>query len=281
MVTKLKTPLVTLVALLLGTGSTVFASDVELKLLCDKSTYLVAEPIWIDILVINHSPDTQAVPFASVPLDEVRFTVVNNGTDTLDYRGLILDAVEGMRFDLSPGDTLYGLFNFVEGYRYSRSRKPFYYKLLQGQVSITARYNRGMVSPTLLIDIVEPTGSEAEAFQLLQEGLKAQFSDKSRSRFEEILERFPNSVYADLALERLIGYFCTHVRDADSCRNLSLELMDRYPNSGFVAPRSMLPYLGGFKSDVYNAKADSLMAPDKPFRLRMIGKNMKRHVQHF
>ncbi|MCK4656197.1 MAG: hypothetical protein KAT85_04175, partial [candidate division Zixibacteria bacterium] len=51
-------------------------------------------------------------------------------------------------------------------------------------------------------------------------------------------------------------------------------ILDRYPSSGYVVS-SISKYLGDSEGAEREAKLDSLMTDDKPFRLRMIAKKRK------
>jgi hypothetical protein len=252
---------------------TVSAADLELKLLHDKPIYLIAEPIWIDILLINHGADTVVVPYPGPVLGLQKFVVVNNGTDTLPYIGDISTLTETPEHRLAPGDTLYGLFNLLDGYRYTKSGSVFFSRPLQGEVTVSSFYYNLVTSNTISLSIVEPLGVEKEAYTLLTEGTHHEYLVRSKDKLEELLARFPNSVYAPLACLCL-----TTSHDPEQNLKYGRVLWDRYQESGF-ASRGMRHYLGDSKGSERDAKLDSLISGDKPFRLKMIARSVRKGAE--
>jgi hypothetical protein len=248
------------------------AASLELKLLHDKPVYLIAEPIWIDILVINHGSDTVSVPYPGPTLDLQKFVVVNNGVDTLPYRGDILSLTEIPKYSLAPGDTLYGLFNLLDGYRHAKSSNVFYSKPLLGEVTVLSFYYNLVTSNTISFTIAEPSGAERQAYDLLTEGTHHEYLVRSKAKLEELIEHFPNSVYAPLAC------LCfTTSDDPEQNVKYGLMLLDIYPESGY-AESGFPHFVGDCKGSERDAKLDSLMAADKPFRLRMLARSWKRNM---
>jgi hypothetical protein len=270
----LKAPLFLVWLLCSGVPSTKADPDLELKLLHDKPVYLIGEPIWIDILVMNHGMDTVVVPYPGSSLGLQKFVVINNGIDTLPYRGGIATLMEIPEYSLPPGDTLYGLFNLLDGYRYSKSSSSFYKKLLQGEVTVSSYFYGLVTSNTISFTIVEPSGAESEAYTLLNEGSRYQYITMSKAKLEELLERFPNSVYGQLACVCLSG---SH--DPEQNRKYARMLIERFPQSGYIRSCLSFGYLGEKKDPGWDARLDSLMLPDKPFRLRMYARGIRNGVQ--
>lgn len=274
----------TVVFLPIGLAQAQNPPNLELKLLCDKSEYLLEEPIWIDILLINHEVDTVMVNFPTPKYDHFRFIVVEEGRDTAQYSGMMLEfgGHAGMLPDLrlAPGDTAYYTYNLIHGYA-SSSRSTRHNRIpLHGKIEITGVFWNHYYSATLNILISKPTGVEEEVYMLYREGQSHRMRERMFDRFQEILESYSNSVYAPPVCQDQIAFYCLILNDTEKEREYSLRLLSDYPNSGFT-PGGIGVYLEGAEGEARAAKFDSLQAADKPFRLRMIARNIQRNLPHY
>ncbi len=274
----------TVVFLPIGLAQAQNPPNLELKLLCDKSEYLLEEPIWVDILLISHEVDTVMVNFPTPKYDHFRFIVVEEGRDTVQYSGMMLEfgGHAGMLPDLrlAPGDTVYFTYNLIHGYA-SSPRSTRHNRIpLHGKIEITGVFWNRYYSAQLNILISKPTGVEEEVYMLYREGQSHRMRERMFDRFQEILESYPNSVYAPVACRGLAAYYNIHLHDSEKDREYSLRLLSDYPNSGY-ALGGIGAYIKGVEEEARVAKFDSLQTADKPFRLRMIARNIQRNLPHY
>lgn len=272
---------VLLAALLQLAGSEICGGNIELKLLTDKTTYMIHEPIWIDILVMNCGSDTVNVPRADPQFDRFKFIVVQNGDDTLRYLGDVTSTLgPPPSHDLAPLDTLYGLFNLLRAYKYSKPVTHFSEVPLQGEISVSAYFHPGPVVSNKLDLTIDPISQEERgAYELLTEHgwpvrPSAESSERLIDTLTDLLSRYPGSVYAPTACRILEGIYGVILGDPEKRTEYLQRMLEAYPNSGYVVG-SIPVYLGDSRGAEREARLDSLMTKDKPFRLRMIARNWK------
>jgi hypothetical protein len=270
-----------MVILLTSSAVAMWPPNLELKILCDKSTYLLDEPIWIDILLINHGEDSVDVQLLTPEsgLEIFRFIVVDERMDTIPYSGMIIEFVQagGPTFRLAPGDTAYYVFNLIKAYKWSPRSTRHNEILVQGRIEVTAQFWTGYRSNTLYIEIVEPQGTEAEAHQLLMSTVGRRPDSTKVGPLQEIVNRFPNSVYIETAMYEMNSEYCADVIGLENVHRYGLMLFKKFPGSGYSL-YSVPYYLHEGKNPDRAAKLDSLMTADKPFRLRMIARNYQRKL---
>jgi hypothetical protein len=248
-------------------------SDIELTLLTDRSTFMVNEPVLIDILFINHGTDTVWVPQEEPSHGRVRLFVVSKGVDSLFYyRSLILDAEIPTEPFLAPHDTAYALFFLVGNASSANSNPPFDLDPLKGEIDVTAFYFKHSVSNTLSIRIAHPPSDEGDAVE------SSRLTGEDRP-LQDVIELLRSLLYGDgVPPERETAVRRHRVfDDGISDLGLHLTLQEDYPLSADIWSRIAV-YLGSSTGKARDAKLESLMTPDKPFRLRMIARNIKRRL---
>jgi len=251
-----------------------YARDLELKLLFDKDTYLIGEPIWIDILVINHGDSTLSLLIPEPLFCGISFTVVNNGKDTLRYIGDHAESLGSDNYESEPGDTLYALYNLLDGYPLSNSPSPLIQKPLQGDVEINARYWGVSTSETKRISIISPEGDEKAAYSLLAARGEGFLHRAPVKNLEAIVQNYPRSVYAALAADLLSGAYGITYNDSTRHKYYAMLILEEYPNSGYVKS-GVGKYIGRHDDPNRGARIDSLLMPGNSFRVRMLARNKK------
>ena len=250
----------------------------DLVILCDKSTYLVGEPIWIDILLINKSGDSVKVYHPMPEGDYFRFNVVEGSKDTLAYGGLSAGFGEHPNFMLAPDDTIYNVYDLSYAYGYSAKSTKRHGVPLTGDVEVSATHCGCYHSNTLNIRIDDVTDIEKEPYNLLRKILemRAKRTTEAKQYSRELLETYPTSVYAEAACYHMIrlGQGSTDLKQYVTL------MLEQYSNSGYVVG-SMMNYLSGLSQTERDAKLDSLQSLDVPFRLRMIARNFRRGFNFF
>jgi hypothetical protein len=265
-------------ATLLGESPAGFGRpNLEFKLLCDKASYLVGESIWIDVLVINREKDTVKAYFPSPYFDHFNIVVIQGESDTVPYMGVEFEWINVSSLPtckIAPGDTLYYAYDLLCGYSAPEAALDF---RLKGRVRVSAVYWEIFRSNELDINIAEPQGSEAEALRLLSKGTEGPLDDGTADYLRQLVNKHPSSVYMSRALKSLIAHERYKANGAAAVAEYSLRILSAFPNSG-LAVEGIPYYLGTCTKADSTAKFESLMAADKPFRLRMITRNYLRRL---
>ncbi|MEW5994522.1 MAG: hypothetical protein AB1744_09015 [Candidatus Zixiibacteriota bacterium] len=153
-------------------GTTADDQQLKLEIGLSKGTYLLREPIWLDVTLTNISGDTIRI----VPLDppcqggvgiELRDSLGNE----MPYTGpsILLAPREG--FILDPEEQYYDCFDIVALFNTFRSILGYNFGLLPpGKYDVQVYYGKA-ISQKLTFEIREPTGVEREALLLLEDGI--------------------------------------------------------------------------------------------------------------
>ncbi len=157
----------------------------------------------------------------------------------------------------------------------------YFPKLPLGSYSIQAHFE-DVSSNELFFKIVEPTGDEKEALDLIKEGCmlySRKDQDPSGRKFQEVVDNFPNSVYSETSYhlakvntDNAIKKFYKNEGTFDMM-GFRKEMLERFPNSGSVG--------GWLKSIIYDFNDEEKLEfikkliKDKPnSRLAKFGKQI-------
>jgi hypothetical protein len=206
--------------------------EFKLQISLTKDTYLEAEPIWLDVTLINVSQDTARAWGLCLPC-QMGFEVIvlDERGDTLEYNGLLYDMKRGPGWIMKPGETYYNCLDLSEHYgdapeplapmatfTFTKSLKP-------GKYTVTSSYHirsQTIESNQVKFEVKPPTGEEKEAYVLLQEAYIFYIRSKLDSmtqKLHEINSLYPKSGYAEKACKHLV---------------LDEMLINNFPNSGFT-----------------------------------------------
>jgi hypothetical protein len=203
----------------------------------EKDTFLLGEPIWLDMYLKNIGKQPIPVKPLSIAGGWLELIVINSSNDTLiPYAKEVINFVGGgPTYTLESGETLYicrdlleatGLGEREEKWMSWRSYlKPDAYK-------IKARYQGYVQSNELAFAVLNPTGTEKIARRMWKEGHAEQLktrgkSGSSISKWTELIDKYPNSVYAPSALRELL--YC----DSHNSTKHAQNLLATHPNSGY------------------------------------------------
>lgn len=214
-----------LLMLLISSVSLAESQKLQLEIVLSKKTYLLNEPIWLDVTLTNVSGDTMRI----VPLDppcqggvgiELRDSLGNE----MPYTGPSILLAPRKGFILDPGEPYYDCFDLLQLYCSSKMKgliNAYFLRFLPpGKYKVRALY-RSAFSQEIEFDVIEPTGDEREAYQLLHKAfpfLLDRKSDLMTQTLQELINRFPNSVYVEKAHRELFQ---------------RSELVEKFPNSGY------------------------------------------------
>lgn len=215
--------------------------NTDYKIWVDKESYLIREPIWLSIYITNHgeigpSITSNIISYFFVT-DELGNKYRCNRRYIIDY-----DKVKHM----SSGQIFTYRFDLEERYAYydGVKRHSFNEGILTVQGFIRQSGYEDVLSNKLYIEIKKPKGHEKKVYDLLMKNYdivhtKFNYSLGSKN-YMSIVNNFPESVYAPLALNKSIqiGYGTLDKRKL---------LIEKYPRSYFA------------ENQVYGLKQDFIM----------------------
>ncbi len=192
----------------------------ELSIQLDKNTFLMREPIWLDIELTNVSNDTLRIwslyPGQGLGL-EIELT--NSDGDTIPYSGPVFDFVlkEGTVFQ--QGDVFYDSHDLIELFAIMYTNSYHFASLAPDNYIVQAFYGDA-VSREIGFKVTAPTGVEKQVEQKLLDALSYSFSkdkDSLHASLQKAIEQHPKSVYAEIPALRILSF---------------KEFLDKFPNSG-------------------------------------------------
>ena len=244
----------------------------EVTIHLDKDVYLVDEPIWLDVFVINTGDEQVTVPPSSHGAG-FRLILINAEGDTLPYEGPTPLYVRMPIDTLNSGDSLYQCENLLHAFG---DRLPWLSAALTiepGAYRVSGHYARDTRSNVLTFSVIEADGEERQARKLLRDGLRHLFSpqeDKGIQELETFMEQYPHSVYAPRACLRLAGGYGGGEPNRGKYEATVRRLLVHYPNSGFV--RFALGHYADRREERVLALIDSVKSVSKSLRFRMLAK---------
>jgi hypothetical protein len=198
-------------------------SRLKLAISLSKNTYLLGECIWIDATGKNIGKDTVRF-FGFFPLNHGPFyiEVKNFKGEIIPFSGGTYTTTNNTGWILEPEDEYLATYNLLEQFTTDKGiLHHIWGKLPVGKYSVRASY-REIQSNELSFEIVEPTGEEKLAYEMLQEGFVSWRRDRDRNTYAEKLltlsNKYPKSVYAEKALHETFQHN---------------DLLRRFPNSGY------------------------------------------------
>jgi len=207
----------------------------QLEIGADKSRYLVGEPIWIDVVLKNVSQDTVRVGHRIMEPESwtLEFFVVTDG-ETLPYTGGRASVIYES-LDLPPGGELPGQFDILQYYgKCGEGTKGFERFLDPGVYSIRARAFRSVTSNALEVEVLEPSGREAEIYRIFHEAavLDAhRHYEEAAEKLQSLLRSASSSTYRDKLYYMLIRVLHT---DRRRQRDLAERVLREYPDSRYA-----------------------------------------------
>jgi hypothetical protein len=211
---------------------------INLSISLEKNTFLIREPIWLEITAVNLS-DTDIVIFPLVPecISCIRIILKNSQEKPLQYEGMIYDYVSGYpRGALVKPNEVYKnepKYNLLDGFGERVNNWPLRRFLKPGTYTVQVLYLERVSSNILEFEVKTPQGDEEKAFKLLAEGISYLFKDQRDElvrKLEELVAKYPKSAYADLAYYEMTYWDKNKERAKKSARELIL----KYPDSKFT-----------------------------------------------
>jgi hypothetical protein len=207
-------------------------SAIKREVQLSKTIFFAREPIWILISYTNVSPEPQKNYAAS------HHRLVLQDSSGTRYKTSIHPEYWGS-LTLAPNETSWYEFDILQYYgireRKFRGRRYLpagHYTVYDAQ----GKYK----SNILEFDVIDPEGIELKAMRLLKQGYNLRIEKKGQEavqKFREIVERYPESVYAPTAIYAEISTYQISLEDADKAQERRYELIEKYPASGSARAR--------------------------------------------
>jgi outer membrane protein assembly factor BamD (BamD/ComL family) len=211
----------------------------SIKIRSDKENYWIREAILVHYEIKNSGDEPITMIFDA--LHEYFKVRDQNGNQYFS----LLSVSYGFACDtLEPGQRYQGCINIAD--RYGMATPGEYTIYLEspawGKVSRTA-------SNTLEIRVKEPTGDEKKALDMFLEAEKLKYArakgggrDTKKAelgflKYQELVDEYPNSIYAPLALDCAVGVyqFSTNLEERRKIISVCKSLIEKYPNSIYFA----------------------------------------------
>jgi tetratricopeptide (TPR) repeat protein len=211
---------------------------IEFRIGLDKETYLLREPIWLNLNVKNVGEEIiNILPLEPSCLECLNVILVNSKGDTLRYYGAVVEHTKfPTGFPTEPGESRYNYISLLAGFGEMDDNFRLRYYLKPESYEAQAFYNGGVPSNKLKFKIELPKGDEKKAHDLLKEAYDYQIRknlDKCIQKLHHIVNTYPKSVYADIAYYELGGNYGVK-GDTKKSTEYREKLLVNYPNSYYV-----------------------------------------------
>lgn len=214
--------------------------NIKFEIRLDKDTFLEREPIWVDMYLINEGNESVTLQCLELYCQMLTVYLVNSVGDTVEYSGYVTDGVPPAGPTIRPGETYtYGINlseSFGKGFR-EYIPPPLRY-LAKDAYTLQMTHNK-VLSNRIEFTVLEATGSEKHACDLIKKATRSGFKYYHDDVhlvvdiFEELLQKYPNSVYADLAQNELAGLYGLVGETGKTAYYLKTLVLTQ-PNSHFV-----------------------------------------------
>lgn len=211
------------------------SDSLELEISADKEQFLLGEPIWIDVVLRNVSEDTLCISGRDIRPEHRNIDFfVTRGDEILRYTGGYATYV-GKPLDLAPGEEVATHFDILEFYGMRVEETVGFEKLFHpGDYSVQARVWHSVTSNTLDVEVIEPSGEDAEIYRGLHEAALL----RSRRQFRQAAETlYPLLASASQSAYRDKLYFwlirIVHM-DEPRKRALAEQVLEEYPDSRYA-----------------------------------------------
>jgi hypothetical protein len=184
---------------------------IEIKISLDKNTFLVGETIWVTVHCKNDG----------LIINDKTFILKNSKGEILPKNGMHGDSPSR---DVKPSET-----NFTENLMDLEEKNS----LPPDEYVLNKVYDK-FLSNEVKFKIVEPTGEEAKAYELMKKEKelmsKKNYIDTTIQQQKEFIKLYPNSIYTPEVYKDLINTL-TLKNENSKALEVCKELIDRYPDS--------------------------------------------------
>jgi hypothetical protein len=209
--------------------------ELVLRIELEKQSYLVGEPIWVDVTLSNAGADTVVMPGSPMALEssEFEFYVITNG-ERLKYTGPV--ACGALRpMPIAPGQEFHRCFDILSNYGEPVPNTTSFEPIVSaGTYSIHAD-SWGVLSNEVGFDIEKPQGRDAEIYEILEQAISLSVNNRrltAAQQLEELLPGLAGSPYRDKVVYWLGNMWWFF--EIDKELEIFAQLVDVSPNSGYA-----------------------------------------------
>jgi hypothetical protein len=252
-------------------------NGLSVEMTIEPDTLLVAEPIWVDVTMENHS-DKRADRWCvgQHPMNE-RFELRTLDGERLPYTGVHVSSTR--RLYLEPGGERVMTYDLLEHFGQGLFVPPKHIPPGIYEVRLVCGGLCQGVSDTIVV--VEPTGGEMAAYELFALGrsrFHARAVDAAIEALEEVISLHPDSRYCGISLKKVIDSL-TIIGRKDEALAQTRRLLAQYPNSGFsIYALNILLYNTRSKAEGM-AFLDSTIAAHPGTRAEVFAKQLRAAIE--
>ncbi len=216
----------------------------SLEISLDKESYVLHEPIWLDMTLTNLTSDTMRTTALSALHEFDKAVDLRNSDGTaVEYTGHIPLVAYGPGILFEAGGQRYGCWNLQLKYGLRPGNSEYsvigfrFPTMPRGTYTVQVELE-GLVSNELSFTIVEPSGAEREALLQIENAsaMSTQDTDMASQTFDDVVDRFPGSAFAEKCYY-LSRYYSPEIqaaiqRNTFDERVIHREMLQKYPNSG-------------------------------------------------
>ncbi|MEK7775478.1 MAG: hypothetical protein AAB305_06300 [Candidatus Zixiibacteriota bacterium] len=199
-----------------------FSKQWKVKIDLEKDQFVSREPIWLDVVLTNISGDTLRSWGLFPPCHGLWFTIEVSDSvgNPIPYSGPEWELVPKEGFLMTPDETFYDSFELNELFAVKYLETLGFGSLSPGYYFVSASYADSN-SDRIGFRVVELSGEEREAERLLLDyniSLRSKSLNSSpNASLQRLFEVYPKSVFAEIAALYVLKYE---------------EFLQRFPNSG-------------------------------------------------
>jgi hypothetical protein len=214
------------------------SEKLQIRIWTDKSEFFLHEPIPVHYEVKNISDSTVHVIFGMIQEDFVIRDAQGRGYST-HLRGTFMGGDP-----LRPGESHHAALDISGQYKIVNVGEYTCYLYTCPSAVLHFPWTR---SNTIKFKVIEPKGDERKALDLYLEGEKLSWArskvggpDSTKkelgfSKYQELVDKYPNSVYAPIALRSAIFVYAYSPQYREKIIPICLRLIESYPNSYYWA----------------------------------------------
>ncbi len=204
-----------------GTSYSQIQEQWKVEIGIEKNSFLMREPIWLDVVVTNISKDTLRARGLYPPCQGSWFCIelTDSAGTPVEYTGPLYDMYWGDGIPMSPMESNYHSFDIL--YLFGDRTTSTYHlpALTPGKYFVQGEYLKAR-SNKINFTVIELTGKEKEVEKATVAAYKKDFGmsgNEARPNLKKTLDFYPNSVFAEIMAHLILEYS---------------DFLERFPNSG-------------------------------------------------
>jgi tetratricopeptide (TPR) repeat protein len=186
--------------------------NIEFRISLEKNTFLLDEPPWMTLEVTNNTKyEISILPLQLDCLECLKVILVNSKGDTLRYRGIHFELVSLPKgVIVKPKQTYQNSVNLLQGFGENLDNFQIRHYLEPDSYTAQAFSSDSLSSNKIVFNVEVPKGNEKEANDLLRQTYEYDVrldNYKVIEKLQQLIEKYPKSVYMDLATYELAGHY--------------------------------------------------------------------------